>query len=422
MNIKKIVILLGLFFISCQQSPEKKTSDSSAKVVTGAQHLVNNNFDILEGKNVGLVTNHSAIVGDSLLIDLLHHAENVELKALFSPEHGIRGQADAGAHIKNSTDQETGLPIYSLYGNTRKPTPEMLEGIDVLVFDIQDVGARFYTYIATMGYTMQAAAEQGIPYVVLDRPNPLGGAKVEGFTPPQDYKSFKGLYPIPVTHGMTVGEFAKMVKDESFIGGLSNLNLKVVEMKGWNRNMLWPETGLPWKAPSPNIPDFKTALIYPGACLFEATWMSEGRGTEEPFIILGAPWADGDSLAKRLNRKQLPGLRFSAATFTPRSIEGMSTKPKLEGKKLKGIRYHITQADSVNPFAAGIHVLSAFYRSAPDSAKVNFFRPSRLNTLAGSGQFHDWITAGQSAQAIVNESQEEADVFKEKRKQYLLYD
>ncbi|WP_170864243.1 exo-beta-N-acetylmuramidase NamZ family protein [Fodinibius roseus] len=383
---------------------------------------MNNQFDILEGKKVGLVTNHSAVVGDSLLIDVFHNAGEVELAALFSPEHGIRGQSDAGAYIDDSIDTKTGIPIYSLYGETRKPTPEMLKDIDVLVFDIQDVGARFYTYIATMGYTMQAAAEQDIPYVVLDRPNPLGGEKVEGFIPTRDYDTFSGVYPIPVTHGMTVGEFARMIKGESYLQNLDELKLEVVKMQGWTRDMLWPDTGLPWRPPSPNIPDFETALIYPGACLIEATRMSEGRGTREPFILLGAPWAGGTVLAQKLNGKKLPGLIFDPAQFTPISIEGMATSPKLEGEALEGVRYIVTEPRSVRPFEAGIHVLSEFYHLVPDSVKGNFFRPSRLNTLAGSDQFYDMIKEGIPAKIIVNAWEKQVTSFRQRRHPYLLYE
>lgn len=415
-NPKYLLLVFVIILFACQNSP------SETDVITGAAHLANNQFDILKGKKVGLVTNHSAVVGDSLLIDVLNNADEVELVALFSPEHGIRGQADAGAHIKNSIDEKTGIPIYSLYGSIRKPTPDMLKNIDILVFDIQDVGARFYTYIATMGYTMQTAAEQNIPYVVLDRPNPLGGKHVEGFVPPKDYEKFNGLYPIPVTHGMTVGEFAGMIKGESYLEGLDDLKLEVVKTQGWKRNMLWPDTGLPWQPPSPNIPSFETALIYPGACLVEATRMSEGRGTMEPFLQLGAPWADGTDLAQKLNEKELPGLTFDPAQFTPKSIEGMASTPKLEGKALEGIRYQVTEPGLVQSFEAGIHVLLEFYHSAPDSAKENFFRSSRLNTLAGSDQFHAMIKEGKSAEAIINSWQEQTKSFKEKRQPYLLYE
>lgn len=401
--------------IGCQPSPP------GDEVLTGAAKLASSNFDMLKGKNVGLVTNHSAVVGDSLLIDLFHHTKEVNLVALFSPEHGIRGNADAGAHIDNSTDEKTGVPIYSLYGKTQKPTPEMLEGIDVLVFDMQDVGARFYTYIATMGRTMQAAAENDISYVVLDRPNPLGGEVTEGFIPTKEYERFNGVYPIPVTHGMTVGELAKMIKGEALLQGLDNLELNILKVQGWNRDMLWSDMNLAWTPPSPNIPNFETALIYPGACLFEATHISEGRGTQKPFIQLGAPWANGEALAEKLNNEQLPGLSFEPAMFTPKSIKGMSTNPKLEGERLEGIRYHIADYHTVRPVAAGIHVLLAFYNSAPDSVKKNYFRVSRLNTLAGSQQFHDMIQQGLPAEKIIEKWKVQTNSFRQERKKYLLY-
>ncbi|MGM0546214.1 MAG: exo-beta-N-acetylmuramidase NamZ family protein [Bacteroidota bacterium] len=409
--------VLVLAIIGCQSAEQQ----NDPNVITGTANLVENNFEQLQGKKVGLVTNQSAVVDGTLLIDLLHEAEGVELAALFSPEHGIRGDADAGAHIDDSVDEKTGAPIYSLYGETRKPTEEMLEDVDILVFDMQDVGARFYTYISTMGYTMQAAAENDLPYIVLDRPNPLGGNMVEGFVPELESDSFVGLYPIPVTHGMTTGELAKMIQGESYLDNLENMDLEVLENRGWSRDMLWPDMNLEWIPPSPNIPDFETALIYPGACLFEATHISEGRGTHSPFILIGAPWADGEALAAELNDKNLPGLEFEPSVFTPESIEGMSTEPKLEGEELEGIRYKVTDKEKVEPVAAGIHVLLAFYNAAPDEEKEDFFRVDRLNTLAGSDQFHDMIMDGKSAEEIIEEWQEGTDTFKEDREPYLLY-
>lgn len=412
-----ISFVLAFTIIGCKNAENQ----SNPKVITGAANLAENNYEQLQGKKVGLVTNHSAVVDGTLLIDLLHEAEGVELTALFSPEHGIRGDADAGAYIEDSEDEKTGVPIYSLYGENRKPTDEMLKDVDVLVFDMQDVGARFYTYISTMGYTMQAAAENDIPYVVLDRPNPLGGNLVEGFIPELESDTFVGLYPIPVTHGMTTGELARMIKGEAYLDNLDDLDLDVAKNSGWQRDMLWSDVNLAWIPPSPNIPHFETALIYPGACLFEATHISEGRGTESPFILIGAPWADGEALAAELNEKNLPGLEFEPSTFTPESIEGMSTEPKLEGEELEGIRYNITDEEKVEPVAAGIHVLLTFYNAAPDSAKEDFFRAERLNTLAGSDEFHDMIMDGKSAREIIEKWKEKTDSFKKDREPYLLY-
>ncbi|MEL7833355.1 DUF1343 domain-containing protein [Fodinibius sp. Rm-B-1B1-1] len=408
---------MAVAIMGCQ-STEKQ---SDPHVMTGAANLTEQNYEQLQGKKVGLVTNHSAVVDGTLLIDLLHEAEGVELTALFSPEHGIRGDADAGEYVGDTIDEKTGIPIYSLYGETRKPTEEMLQDVDILVFDMQDVGARFYTYISTMGYTMQAAAENDIAYLVLDRPNPLGGNMVEGFIPELESDSFVGLYPIPVTHGMTTGELAKMIKGEGYLDNLDNLDLEVVKNQGWQRDMLWPDMNLEWIPPSPNIPNFETALIYPGACLFEATHISEGRGTKSPFILIGTPWADGQTLAEELNKKSLPGLEFESSSFIPESIEGMSTNPKLEGEELEGIKYKVTDKEKVEPVAAGVHVLLTFYNAAPDSVKKDFFRAKRLNTLAGSENFHDMVVRGKSAEVIIEQWKDEIQSFKEKRKPYLLY-
>ncbi|MEX1054819.1 MAG: DUF1343 domain-containing protein, partial [Rhodothermales bacterium] len=319
------------------------------RVRTGADVLAERGFDVLQGQRVGLVVNHTAMVDSVHLIDLVHEAEGVDLSVLFGPEHGIRGTADAGAKIEHGRDPETNAPIYSLYGETRKPTPAMLNDVDVLVFDIQDIGARFYTYISTMGLAMQAAAENDVAFLVLDRPNPLGGELVSGFLLESEYTSFVGQFNIPMVHGLTVGELARMIKGEALMDGLEDLRLDVVPMEGWNRAMQWPETGLPWISPSPNIPDFETALIYPGAVLFEATSASEGRGTRAPFKQIGAPWADGPALARDLNQQSLPGVRFEAVDFTPASIEGMAANPKLEDTELQGIGYVITDSKTFRP-------------------------------------------------------------------------
>lgn len=410
-----------LIFSACGGGEGRQAANNGAAVQSGAEVLISEKLDLLEGRRVGLVTNHSAVVGDDHLIDLLDEA-GIEITALFGPEHGIRGDADAGEKIDNSIDEKTGAPIYSLYGQNRKPTAEMLENVDILMYDIQDIGARFYTYISTLGYAMQAAAENNIPFVVLDRPNPLGGELVEGFVREPEYESFVGLYPIPVVHGLTVGELAKMIKGESMLDNLDGLKLRVIEMKNWRRNMLWPETGLSWIPPSPNIPEFETALIYPGACFFEGTRASEGRGTMDPFILLGAPWADSTALAEELNKENLSGLKFEAASFTPQSIKEMDSDPKWQGEALGGIRYKITNPQSVKPVAAGVYVLKAFYNSTPESERDDFFSPSRLNRLAGTDRLFTMIRQGSSAPEIIASWNEEVEKFKQERAEYLLYD
>jgi uncharacterized protein YbbC (DUF1343 family) len=401
-------------------SPGRDAPDPTA-VRTGAQVLADQDFDRLSGQRVGLIVNHTARIDTVHLIDALHAAPDVTLAALFGPEHGLRGTADAGEKISDGVDDRTGAPVYSLYGQTRKPTPKMLDGLDVLVFDIQDVGARFYTYISTMGLAMQAAAEADLPFVVLDRPNPLGGALVSGFVLEPAQTSFVGQYPIPVMHGMTVGELAQMIQGEGWLSGLEELDLTVVPVEGWQRGQLWPATGLPWIPPSPNIPDVETAFVYPGTCFFEATGASEGRGTREPFRLLGAPWADSQALADTLTARNLPGVRFTPAQFTPDSIEGMASNPKLEGVALGGIRLHVTAPPTYRPVATGIHVLHAFYQQAQRRGEAFVTRPEWMDKLAGTERLRALLTTGASPEVIIATWQDEIDAFEQRRTPYLLY-
>lgn len=397
------------------------TSDS-AVVSTGAELFAANEFAELQGKRVGLIVNHTARVDTSHLVDLMHAVDGVEVSALFGPEHGIRGSADAGAKIDDGRDSATGAPIYSLYGATRKPTQEMLENVDALVYDIQDVGARFYTYISTLGLAMQAAAEKGIPIYVLDRPNPLGGNYVSGFVLEDEHESFVGQYPIPAAYGLTIGELAAMIRGEGLLPGVSDAELHVISMEGWQRDMLWPETGLPWIPPSPNIPDFETALVYAGTVLFEAVSASEGRGTETPFTLLGSPWADGGALADTLNAAGLEGVRFDSASFTPRSIEGMSSNPKLMDEDLQGIRITVTDPDAYRSVEAGIHILHAFLQQAEDAGEEDFFsRPESLARLSGTNRLFEMFENGSSPEEIIDSWQSEVDEFRRQREPYLLY-
>ena len=404
---------------SAAASPE---AASAAAVKTGAAVLAERGFDLLDGKRVGLVVNHTARVDTTHLIDLIAAAPNVELAALFGPEHGLRGSADAGEKIADGRDERTGVPVYSLYGETRKPTPDMLRGADALVFDIQDIGARFYTYISTMGLAMQAAAEQGISFVVLDRPNPLGGNYVSGFVLEPEHTSFVGQYPVPMVHGMTVGELARMIRDESMMEGLDGLDLQVVEMEGWRRDMLWSGTGLPWIAPSPNIPDFETALVYPGPVLFEATSVSEGRGTRQPFVQVGAPWLDGQAAADSLNAQGLAGVRFEAILFTPESIPGMASHPKLEGQTLEGIRHILTDERAFLPVETGIHVLDVFRRQAASNTPEELVnRPAGMARLAGTQRLLNMLKQGASPETVIASWEREVRAFREMRAASLLY-
>ncbi len=416
-----MLMIMAVFITQGCGSGQPDPSDDG-RVKTGAERLVDQEFQVVHDMRVGVITNHTALVGERHLVDLLHEAENVELAAMFGPEHGIRGDADAGEQITDGVDEQTGTPVYSLYGETRRPTPEMLEELDALIFDIQDIGARFYTYISTMGLAMEEAVRHNLRFVVLDRPNPLGGERVEGFVLEPGYESFVGLYPIPVTHGMTVGELALMIRSEVFLDGVASLDLHVVETRGWSRNQLWTDTGKEWIPPSPNIPDFETALVYPGSCYFEATNASEGRGTYEPFLQVGAPWADGDELARILNARNLPGIRFEPAAFTPESIDGMSSHPKLLGEELRGVRYVVEDPHKVEPVAAGMHLLEVFYDMAPEDERDELFDEARFGRLGGTGRMYDMFTGGANARDVIEAWQEELAAFKERRSLYLIYE
>ncbi len=423
--ITTLLTAAALTLASCAPDAPPPTSEpttTSPSVRTGAQILAAGGFAPLQGKRVGLIANHTSMVGDRHLADLLHEAEGVEMAKLFAPEHGIRGTADAGAVIPTETDPATGLVVHSLHGDTLKPTPGMLAELDVLAFDLQDVGTRFYTYISTLGLAMQAAAEAGITFMVLDRPNPLGGNLVEGFTLEMENQSFIGMYPIPATHGMTVGEVARMIQGERLMEGLDSLDLVVVGMEGWRRDMMWPETGLPWIPPSPNIPDFETAVIYPGACFFGSVEGNEGRGTMRPFIQQGTLWGDGEALAAELNARALPGLRFEPVTYTPRSIPGMSTNPRLQDQEVHGIRHVVTDPRAVRPVEAGVNVLHAFWHQAPDSLKPTFFVDRPFRNVTGTAKLHLMIMAGRTPTEIVAAWQPDVQAFLEMRRKYLLYE
>jgi len=398
---------------SSAQAPDSMQAAQQDTVRTGAAVLAADDMARLQNKTIGLVVNHTAMVDSTHLIDLVDRAPNVELGALFGPEHGLRGEAEAGEEVKDGRDAKTGAPIYSLYGDTRVPQSKMLDGLDALVFDIQDVGARFYTYISTMGLAMQAAAQNDVDFMVLDRPNPIGGEHVSGFVLDTTYQSFVGKYPIPVQHGMTAGELARMIKGEAWLSGLDALDLEVVSAENWSRGKLRPEMHLPWIAPSPNIPDFETALVYPGAAFFEATAASEGRGTDAPFKLVGASWADPQVLAGALDARGLPGVRFEPATFTPESED-------LAGKQAKGVRHVITDAEAYRPVATGVHVLHAFYQRAPEPDSF-LTRPDWLAKLSGTDRFLEMLEAGKRPEAIIRSWQSEVKAFRERRKPYLLY-
>ena len=393
--------------LSCDKTGTALFPEKGVK--TGAEVLVDEYLSGLEGKRVGLVMNPTSRIGDTHMLDTLL-SRGVDVRALFAPEHGFRGEAGAGDLIEDDIDTATGLPVYSLYGATRKPTAEMLSGIDLLLFDIQDVGARFYTYIATLGLVMEAAAEHGVGFWVLDRPNPLGGDYVSGWVLEEEFKSFVGPYPIPIAHGLTIGEMALMIAGEGWTEADSQPELRVFEMRGWNRSMKWPDTGLEWIPPSPNLPSFDHAFMYVGTVFFEGTGLSEGRGTDDPFLTLGGPQTDLDGMDWD-TLSSLEGVRLIPHSFTPRSIPGVAPRPKHEGSECKGLFIELQSYDN-DPVRTGLKIFVTLLKASPD-AHINPF----LYRLAGTREIDRLLSGDLDPQTI----DFELEPFLKQRELYLLY-
>ncbi len=377
----------------------------------GIDVLLDERLDLLRGKRVGLVTNATGT--DGLLrstVDRFAAQPAFTLVALFGPEHGVRGDVQAGDRVASSRDALTGLPVYSLYGEHHEPTVGMLAGIDVLVFDIQDVGTRFYTYPYTLAGVMRAARRAGIPVVVADRPDPMGGVLVEGPVLEPSLASFVGMFPIPLRHGMTLGELASLFNTEFGIGA----DLHVVPMQGWRRGDEPLRSALPWVPPSPNMPTPDTALVYPGTGLLEGTNVSEGRGTTRPFETVGAPWVDARALADRLNALRLPGVRFRPTWFTP-------TFSKHAGKACAGVQLHITGRAGFRPVRTGIAVLKALHDQHPEDFAFLPGDPPFFDRLAGVPWLRDAIAHGEGIDAIEARWAMALERFRGVRQRHLLY-
>ena len=354
-------------------------------------------LSLLKGKSVGIIANQTSTIGKTHLVDSLV-ALGINVKSVFAPEHGFRGNASAGEKIKDGIDEKTGLPILSLYGSNYKPSADKLRGLDVVIFDIQDVGTRFYTYISSMSYMMEACAENGISMFVLDRPNP-NGHYVDGPVLNKEFSSFVGLHQVPVVHGLTVGEYAKMVNGEGWLKGEVKCDLTVVEMENYNRNDVY-ELPIP---PSPNLPNQKAIYLYPSLCFFEGTEVSEGRGTDKPFQQFGYP--------------KMPN---GNTTFTPKSIEGIAKYPKLENKKCKGLDLSELSNDSLRKATQiNLNWLIDAYQNHPQKDK--FFKANFFDKLAGSSELREQIIAGKSADEIRTTWDAGLVEFKKTRKKYLVY-
>ncbi|MBW7996922.1 MAG: DUF1343 domain-containing protein [Candidatus Glassbacteria bacterium] len=402
-----LVLLMAAWAASaCSATAESESAPARNKVVmTGLDILVKDEFAQFAGLRVGAVTNHTGVDSRGRpLYRLLSAEPDVELAAVFAPEHGLEGVLEG--EYESAKAGGSGLTVHSLYGLERKPRREWLDGLDALVFDIQDIGTRFYTYISTMALCMQAAAENGITFYVLDRPNPVGGLSVEGPVLEESLRGdFIAYYPIPVRHGMTVGELARLFNDEFGIGA----DLHVVRMDGWRRGMYYDRTGLAWIDPSPNMRSLSAAILYPGLGISEATNLSVGRGTDIPFELYGAPYVDGVALAARLNSAGLAGVSFRDTTFTPESHV-------FPGRACGGVRAVLTDREAFNSVEAGLHLLNALERLYPDK-----FDLERIDRWIGRRDVKRQLEDGVPVERIIAAWQDELERFKQTRAKYLIY-
>jgi uncharacterized protein YbbC (DUF1343 family) len=380
------------------------------EVELGVEVLLRDSVHVLRGKRVGLITNHTGRDrSGTSTIDLLHRAPGVRLTALFGPEHGIRGVAADGVKITSSVDSATGVPIYSLYGETRVPTADMLREVDVLVYDIQDVGARVYTYVWTMALAAEAAGKVGKKFVVLDRPNPIRGDRIEGGVLNPEFRSFVGQYPVALRYGLTAGELLRYLAGT----GQVSADVTVIPMRGWRSSMWWDESGVPWVNPSPNMRSPEAALLYPGTVFFEATNVSEGRGTDRPFHLIGASWlTDAGAIARELNEKRLPGVRFDSTSRT------IAPGAKFAGQTIPMIEIRVTDRDAVRPAELGAHMLRVIYRRHP---REFAWREQGIERLSGSRALRQAVEREGGVEALIPVWRQESERFARDSAPYRLY-
>jgi uncharacterized protein YbbC (DUF1343 family) len=406
----KALAPLVLLVTACAQNPAPSASPNpTGAVVPGIEVFLADVPARLRGKRVGLITNQSATDRSRVPdIDLIAQHKDLKLVALFAPEHGIRGTAPAGQKIQDEKDEKTGVPVYSLYETEdRGPTAAMLKDVDVLVYDLQEVGGRTWTYVSTMALSMDAAKAKGIPFVVLDRPNPIGGEIVEGAMLDPKFKSFVGWYPIPARHGMTVGELAKLFNEKYGIGA----DLIVIKAANWTRSQWLDQTGLPWTNPSPNLRSLAALNNYPGTVYFEGTSLSEGRGTDRPFEQIGAPWLNAPEVARVMNAKQLPGIRFEAITMP---VEPTANKHR--GLTIPAIRFAITDRQAYRPVRTAILLIEEIKRQHP----ADFQWRGAIDRLTGTDQVRLAIDSGRLGPVLERWDREAAE-FMKTRAPYLLY-
>lgn len=430
------IFFVAISFCSCsfRQHP--------SNIIPGIDRLNENECQtLLKGKRIGVVTNQTGINSDGdHLVDLLYSTSTSDftfdktsgttsgktsgktpskLQAIFSPEHGFFGSTEGGRAIEFNRHETYHCPVYSLYGENRKPTADMLDSIDVLVFDIQDVGARFYTYISTMYYAMEAAAENHVPFVILDRPDPVGGLIVEGPVLQREFESFVGIQPIPLRHGMTVGELAMLFRGEGWFSSSDSSELHIIRLKDWNRRVPKFQLTRNWINPSPNMPDLETAIVYPGMGLIEGTNMSEGRGTDHPFKCFGAPWLNHQKLCEEMTKLELIGISFDTVSFIPRDKPGVAVDPKYEGERCFGLQLTVTDYDRYEAVSFATHLICTVKKLHPEEFKWS--SSDRIDRLAGTDSFRKAVDSGIDARAIIDMWQNDLVKFELIRKKYLLY-
>ena len=394
-----LVLLSGNFVYS---------ASTKTKVLLGIDVLQKENFESVKGKRIGLVTNHTGLDSKGKrTVEILKNASQTKLVALFAPEHGFRGQVEHGMMIADEKDQKTGIPVYSLYGKTKRPTPEMLESLDAVIFYIQDIGTRFYTYITTLAYMLEECAKKDIELIVLDRPNPITGTIVEGEALHPGINHFTAYLKVPVRHGMTVGELANWYNRTSHI----NARLKIIKMEGWKRSLWWEDTNLRFVPTSPNIRNLEAALLYSGIGAFEATNVSVGRGTKKPFKLLGAPWMDGALVAERINFFRVSGFKIKKTQFTPK-------QDLYKGELCQGIEVGVEDKNSARSFDLFVHLAVILRDYYPDKF---ILRWEEIERVTGSKEFKTWLEMGHSAETILFLVHERAAQFQETVKPYLLY-
>ncbi len=412
LSITIILFLLSTSALSCSQPLQDK------QFLFGSDVLVNESLHLLDDERVGVVSNKSSVLMNGVhLVDTLLSL-GINVTALYSLEHGFNQEFADGVLIKSPEEKIKNIPVHSLYGKAKKPTEEMLADVDIILFDVQDVGARFYTYISSMFYILQATAENNIKVIVLDRPNPLSGKGVEGPVLNNDYNSFFGIAPIPILHGMTIGELAMLFISENYITAFSPPDVEIIKMKRWERNNYWDDLKLTWLPTSPNIPTFETALVYPGTCLIEGTNISEGRGTENPFLTIGAPFINPDNLISELKVDESSGIILFPTEFIPVEIKGKTVNPKFNGKKCYGINIKVTDKTKFGAIGFGLKLVYTLHKLYPDKFE---FRENHFDLLTGTNKIRLSIEKGGSPHLIKKLWQEDLNNFKKIRNKYLLY-